>query len=439
MTKSCVALTVALVAVFFVPPVEGRVILDINEPTFVQVPLVLPKWKAIDRTPSEVMKEVYKTLYNDLVLSGFFRVIDYQTLRSDLQGREGIPETRSLPDWEATGADYLVAGEALLVPETMGLRLKVALFDLVENRFISERRREGTTKNLREVVHRLSDDVIQDLTRERGVNTTKIAFVVESAVGGKEIFVADFDGGNVRAVTQNQSINIAPAWSPDGRIAFTSYLKRNPDLYLIHPDGNPQSLQRFSFYPGVNASPSWSPDGKQIALMMGKEGKSEIFLLNADGTDPRKLTKGHGNEASPRWSPDGKSIVFVSDRSGSPQLYIMRSDGSEVRRLTYEGSYNTHPSWSPKGDRIAYCGREGGRLQIMTIRPDGSERQVLTSGSGDNESPCWSPDGRYIAFSSNRAGGSRIYIMNGNGSNQRRLTQNSRGGEWAPAWSKRFD
>lgn len=439
MTKILFALMVAFVAALVVPCVQGRVILDINEPAFVQVPLVLPKWRSLERTPPDTVREAYKILFNDLSLSGFFRLIDYQSLRSDLQGREGIPELRSLADWETTGADYLVAGEALLVPETMGFKVRVALFDLVENRFISERRREGTTKNLREVVHRVSDDIIQDLTKERGVNTTKIAFVVESAIGGKEIYVADFDGGNVRPVTRNQSINISPAWSPDGRLAFTSYLKRNPDLYLIDPRGNPESLQRFSFFPGVNASPSWSPDGKQIALMLGKEGKSEIFLLNADGSNPRKLTKSHGNEATPRWSPDGKWIVFVSDRSGSPQLYIMRSDGSDVRRLTYEGNYNTHPSWSPKGNRIAYCGREGGRYQIMTIRPDGSERQVLTSGSGDNESPCWSPDGRYIAFSSNRAGGSKIYIMNANGSNQRRLTSGSSGGEWSPAWSKRFD
>jgi len=437
MTKNLLIVTL-LFFLALAPCVEARVILDINAPTLIQIPIVLPKWKSIDKTPSSRTAEAYKILSNDLSLSGFFRVIEYQTLRFDLQGREGIPETRTLQEWNSTEGDFLLAGEVIFAPETMNIRLRVVLFDLVERKYLVERQREGHVQNLREIVHRLADDVIQELTKERGVNTTKIAYVVESQGGGKEIFIADFDGTNVRPVTQNQSINLAPVWAPDGRkIAFTSYLKRNPDVYLIDTDG--KNLQRFSSYPGLNASPSWSPDGRQIALMMGMEGKSEIFLVDSNGANPRKLTRGHGNEASPRWSPDGNYIAFVSDRSGSPQVYIMRSDGSEVRRLTYEGSYNTHPSWSPKGDRIAYCGRGAGRFQIVTIKPDGTGRKVLTPDSGDNESPCWSPDGRYIAFSSNRAGGSRIYITNANGSNQRRLTTTAKGGESGPAWSKRSE
>ena len=101
--------------------------------------------------------------------------------------------------------------------------------------------------------------------------------------------------------------------------------------------------------------------------------------MDTTGGNPKKLTKGYGNEASPTWSPDGERIAFVSDRSGSPQIYVMARDGSNVRRLTFEGSYNTNPSWSPKGDRIAFCGRIEGHYHIFTIGIDGSGLRSLTS------------------------------------------------------------
>jgi TolB protein len=429
---------ISLVLLFFtfLPPAGARVYLDVNNPALVQIPIVLSKWKSVDKVPPALTAKVYETLSNDLTLSGFFRVIQYQNLPVPLQQKEGIPSTLFLQEWTTAGGEILLTGETSLEIDGLHFRLKFHLFDLVEQKHLIGKQYDGHLQALRSIVHRVADEVVLQLTGEKGVHNTRIAY---SALQGesKEIFIADFDGANVKQVTQNQSINLSPAWSPDGkRIAFTSYLKRNPDLYFIDLDG--KNLRRFSSSPGLNASPSWSPDGKQIALMMGVGGKSDIYLIDANGGNPRKLTKGHGNEASPRWSPDGQSIAFVSDRSGAPQIYIMASDGSNVRRLTYEGNYNTDPSWSPKGDRIAYCGRVGGYFNIFTIGTDGSGLQRLTPNSGNNETPCWSPDGRYIAFSSTRTGGSKIYIMNSNGFNQRILTQ-SKGGESSPAWSKRLE
>jgi TolB protein len=418
-----------------IPLSEARVYLDINSPTIVQIPIVMPKWRSVGRTPSNVSEKIYEVLAKDLTLSGFFRVIDHRQLPPSLQRKEGIPETVVLQEWIPSGGELLLAGEALYEPNALDLKVKFHLFDLVEQKHVTGKQYEGPVQQLRYMVHRIADEVVYEVTGERGIHTSKLAYAVVQGEG-KEIFVADFDGANVRQITKNQSINISPVWSPDGRqIAFTSYLKRNPDLYLIDPEG--KTLRRFSHSPGLNVAPAWSPDGKEIALMMGKTGKSEIVLLDADGGNPRSLTKSHGNEASPTWSPSGDRIAFVSDRGGPPQIYTMARDGSNVRRLTFEGSYNTNPSWSPKGDRIAYCGRVGGRYEIFTIRPDGTGLQKLTGNSGNNESPTWAPDGRYIAFSSTRSGASKIFIMNANGFNQRPLTA-SNGGELSPSWSRRF-
>jgi TolB protein len=425
-----------LCLLFFSLPAEARVYLDVNAPSLVQIPIVLPKWKALEKTPASLLPRIYEILENDLTLSGFFRVINANQLPSALQKKEGIPSTLYLQEWMPAGGEILVAGEVALESEGLQVKMKFHLFDLVEQKHLAGKQVEGSMQNLRMIVHRMADEVILQLTGEKGINTTKMAYV--SAQGGnKEIFFCDLDGSNIRQVTRNQSINVSPVWTHDGkRIAFTSYLKRNPDLYLIDLEGKNQT--RFLSYSGLNTSPAWSPDGKQIALMLGLEGKSDIYLVDAQGNHPRKLTKGHGNEASPTWSPDGKWIAFVSDRSGSPQVYSMSVDGSDVRRITFEGSYNTQPAWSPKGDRIAYCGRVGGRFTIFTIRPDGSGLQRLAAHAGDNENPSWSPDGRYLAFSSTRTGVPKIYWMHANGHNPRPLTQ-GRGGEQSPSWSRRIE
>ncbi len=418
------------------PLAEARIYFDISDPTFVQIPIVLPKWRPVDKTLVSFPEKVCQILANDLTLSGFFKVIDADHLPPSLREKNGIPSASALQEWTAAGGEILLVGETLLEPNGLNFTVKFHLFDLVEQKHIVGKQYEGPLQTLRTAVHRMADEILLQITGERGVHNTKIAYALAQGAG-KEIFISDFDGANVKQLTQNQSINLSPAWSPEGRrIAFTSYLRRNPDLYLIDVDG--RNLQLLSRHVGLNVSPSWSPDGKKIALMMGMEGKSDIYLMDPNGSNPKRLTRGHGNEASPTWSPDGESIAFVSDRSGSPQIYIMSRDGSKVRRLTFEGSYNTQPAWSPKGDRIAFCARAEGRFEIFTIGIDGSGLRRMTSNSGHNESPSWSPDGRYIAFSSTRTGTSKIFIMNANGFNQRALTS-SKGGESSPAWSRRFE
>ncbi len=409
----------------------ARVYIDIEAPELQPLPIAIDQFKDIGGSQPELDRKIMEILTNDLTISGFFEIISRSEFPHESYAIADPPDYES---WSTSRAEALVMGRYASNGERFAIEFR--LFDLVEKTFLSGKRYEGSTKGLREIIHYIANEITYLITGEMGVFDTKIAFV-STMSGNKEIYTVDFDGHNLKQITNNRSINLSPAWSPDGRfIVFTSYIKRNPDLYLFDLTRSMESM--LSTNPGLNAAPAWSPDGSRMALMMQREGNAEIFTMNRDGTHLKRLTRSWSSEASPDWSPDGRKIAFVSDRAGSPQIYTMDENGRNVKRLTFIGSYNASPSWSPKGEKIAYCGRLNGGFDIFTINPDGTGVRRLTESSGSNESPTWSPDGRFIAFSSTRGGQSRIYIMNANGANQRRLTP-TRGKESSPTWSPRMD
>ena len=410
---------------------RARVYIDIEAPELQPLPIALAQFRGAGESLPNLDREIGDILANDLTISGFFEIIQRNEFPNET---DALADPPNYARWSASRAEALVTGGYSLQGERLAIEFR--LFDLVEKTFLIGKRYDGSTKSLRDIVHRIGNEITYWITGEKGVFDTKIAFI-STMSGNKEIYAIDFDGYNMRQITKNGSINLSPAWSPDGRlVAFTSYIKRNPDLYLFDLT---RSIQiQLSANPGLNAAPAWSPDGSRMALMMRKDENSEIFIINRDGTNPRRITKSWSSEASPAWSPTGRKIAFVSDRAGSPQIYTMDVSGKDVKRLTFFGSYNACPSWSLKGNKIAYCGRSNGRFDIFTVNPDGTGLRRLTEDSGNNESPTWSPDGRYIAFSSTRDGRSRIYVMNANGANQRRLTS-TKGKESSPTWSPRMD
>jgi len=125
-------------------------------------------------------------------------------------------------------------------------------------------------------------------------------------------------------------------------------------------------------------------------------------------------------------------IAFVSDRTGAPQVYVMDRDGGDVRRLTFDGSYNTSPAWSPDGRWIAYETRVGGQFDIWLVDPEGGSGVPLITHPRSDESPTWAPDGRKLAFSSTRRGRADVYVVDVNGKNLIRVTD--RGENTQPAW-----
>ena len=183
----------------------------------------------------------------------------------------------------------------------------------------------------------------------------------------------------------------------------------------------------------------------QIVFMSRRDGKPEIYVMDSDGKNLRRLTDNRDNDWWPSWSPDSERIVFVSQRPGhfkskfliTYEIYVMDSDGKNQHRLTENRQNDFYPSWSPDGERIAFEADRKGDFEnpeIYVMDADGGNQQKITENRRSDYSPAWSPDGKHIVFSSWRDGNPEIYVMDADGENPQRLTNNPRD-DFSPAWS----
>lgn len=351
--------------------------------------------------------------------------------------------------WRELGTDAVLLGTVR--PASGGLEIEIRLIgtsrDASRLQVFGRKYGPCATKNPRFCAHYISDDFFKDQRRLDGVARTHLAFSSDrnndrvagriAENNGQEIYMTDYDGASPQRLTANRSLNISPTWAPDGRVvAYASYVSHFPDIYiqsvydvgrLTRPAGGTAERQ--------NITPAFSPDGTKIAFASTRESSAfNVYVVNRDGSDLRRLTNSKLDDLAPAWSPTGSQIVFVSGRSGDAQLYLMNADGTGVEHLGCGEPHCDRPTWSPVLNRIAYtCGTSSAN-DICLI--DMATRQIakLTDGPGTNEQPSFAPNGRHVVFVTTRWGKSQLAIVDLKGNLKRRITDV--GNNKYPTWSR---
>lgn len=219
-------------------------------------------------------------------------------------------------------------------------------------------------------------------------------------------------------------------------IAFESQRDGNAEVYVMNPDGTNQ--RRLTFNSSFDGEPAFSPTGEKIAFSSDRDGNSEIYIMNADGSSQTNLTNNPALDGQPAFSPDGQKIVFASERNGQLGIWIMNADGSNPTELP-GGAAGTEPAFNVWGTKIVFKGPGSGGADsdVWVMDADGSNPSDISQDPRADESePSFSPDGTRIVFTKDfhDGAGSEIYVMNADGTDLINLT-NNKGNDYHPAFN----
>ena len=259
--------------------------------------------------------------------------------------------------------------------------------------------------SLRRQVHFFADDFVNAIPQHKGVAQTKIAFKNDTGPHS-EIYIADFDGHNAQAATSDNSIVAAPCWVPGQQaLYYTSYKLNHPDIF--YHDLQTATRRIFARHGGSNISPAVSPDGDKVAMILSKDGWTDLYVGNADGSGLTRLTKSPEDESSPCWSPDGKWICFAAKLKERRSLCKISASGGELQRISTIGVLNpTEPDWSPDGKWIVFTAMMGG-FEICVVPSQGGKVFELVAG----EDPSWAPNSRTVVFARRHGGGRTLCLL----------------------------
>jgi TolB protein len=367
-----------------VPAAMAQFRVEISGVGATQLPIAIAKFKDEDKTPQAVSSIVRA----DLERSGLFRSIS---------APEVLDETAQpvMSDWRSRGADALLTGSASRLADGR-IDVRFRLWDVVKGQPLLAQSTAVPAADLRLAAHRIADSVYEKLSGDKGVFSTRIAYVTKA--GNRfTLRIADADGEGGQVALASPEPIISPSWSPDGReLAYVSFESQKAVVWAQDvATGQRRVVANFR---GSNSAPAWSPDGKQMAVTLSREGGSQIYLMDRNGDNQRRLTNSSSIDTEPAFSPDGRSLYFVSDRGGGPQIYRMPLAGGAAERVTFTGGYNISPALSPDGRSLAYISRQGGAYRlVLQDLGSGAPPRNLTDTTSD-ERPSFAPNGRLIVY-----------------------------------------
>ena len=388
-----------------------------------QIPIAFSNMRGEDVSPQKIAAIVQA----DLERSGQFRALSAGKVIDETERPE-------FNDIRQKGADALFTGSVNRLSDGR-FDLRVRVWDSVKAQDLGAVSFVVVAGDLRLAAHRISDFVYEKLTGEKGVFSTRIAYVTK-ANGRYNLWVADSDGENAQSALASPEPIISPSWSPSGmQLAYVSFESRKPVVY-VH-DVSTGKRRLVANFRGSNSAPAWSTDGRSLAVTLSRDGGSQLFMIDAQGGEPRRLTQSNGIDTEPVFSPDGTAIYFVSDRGGSPQIYRMPAMGGPANRVTFNGTYNISPALSADGRLLAYISRVNGNFKLHVMDLASGNVSTITETNAD-ERPSFAPNSRLIVYATIQDGREALMTTTADGSIKARLS--GQGGDIRePNWGPFFN
>jgi TolB protein len=377
-------LFIFLAALLTLSSANAQFRVDVSGVGLTQVPISIAAFKG-EATSAQKISAIVAA---DLERSGQFRHIDAGAVALDENTQPDMSAFRQ------KAVDAMAAGSVTRLADGR-FDVRFRLWDVVKGSNLGGASHVVTTPNLRLAAHKVSDYIYEKLTGEKGVFSTKIAYVTKAGAS-YTLWTADADGENAIAQLRNTEPIISPSWSPNGgQLAYVSFESRKPEVWVF--DLNTRARRLVAGFKGSNSGPSWSPDGRTLAITLSRDGNSQIYSVSAAGGEPTRLSRSEGIDTEATYSSDGKSIYFMSDRGGSPQIYRMSSSGGGATRVTFSGNYNISPTLSPDGKWLAYISRTGGGYKLFAMDLATGAANAITDTNAD-EKPSFAANSKLIVY-----------------------------------------
>ncbi|NRH26565.1 Tol-Pal system beta propeller repeat protein TolB [Pseudomonas sp. MS19] len=385
-------------------------------------------WQGGSVLPDDIAEIIGKDLRN----SGVFEPIPKQNMIS-------LPTTAGeviYRDWQALGAQYVLVGN--MVPSGGRIQVQFALLNLATQQQVLTGSVGGTTEQLRDMAHHISDQSFEKLTGVKGAFSTRLLYVTAERFSAENtrftLQRSDYDGARAVTLLQSREPILSPSFAPDGnRIAYVSFEQRRPRIFVQHIDtGRREQITSFE---GLNSAPAWSPNGNRLAFVLSRDGNPEIYVMDMGSKSLRRVTNHYAIDTEPFWGKDGQTIYFTSDRGGKPQIYKTNINSGSVERVSFVGNYNASPQLSADEKTLVMVHRQEGFTNFKVAAQDLQRGNVrILSDTNLDESPTVAPNGTMIIFATRQQGRGVLMLASVNG-RVRLPLPTAQGEVREPSWS----
>jgi len=241
--------------------------------------------------------------------------------------------------------------------------------------------------------------------------------------GNWDMVIYNQDGEILKRLAPHSSDDYCPTYSPIHKKVLFGSNRDNESRNLFQIDPDTHLIIQLTALPSRDGHADWSDDGTKIAFQSRRDGNPEVYIMNSDGTAPRRITHSGGFDGTPRWSPCGTQLTFNTSRHGSPDVYIYDLIKEKETRLTNDKAKDYTGDWSPDGKSILFSSDRLGHFQIYTMNWDGSNQTPVIRTPFPLANPSYDASGKFIACSGFKDGNWDIFIITVDGSHIQQVTR----------------